>query len=65
MHHAPLCASVAGATDARFSDDEFTRQAIAEQTDRAKHAHVAGLVVTAVGGFLFLKLAKAFVRSVR
>ena len=65
MHHAPLCASVAGATDARFADDEFTRQAVTEQQDQAKHAHLAGFFATILGGFLFLTLAKAFVRAVR
>lgn len=49
-------------TDPRFEGDEFTQAALREQRARAAHAHGAALLLSVIGGVLFLGLMKSIHR---
>ena len=64
MHRCPAFAAT-GAIDSRFETDDFTRAAVDERRARAAHSHFGAMLLSILGGLLFVHAIKAVHRGLR
>jgi len=64
MHCCPTVAAT-GPTDPRFETDDFTQAALGERRMRAAHSHFGAMLLSIIGGLLFVHTIKAVHRGLR